>query len=172
MKQLSMWTVVCGLFLSPMAFGQEQPNQPLTGKEFVAQAFEANQAEIATSELAKDRATNPKVKEYAAKMVQDHTNNREKLLDRAKDLKVGVAAGVNNVQKKLLDQLQKNEGKEFDQAYMKAQVEAHKKTIGLYESAAKNLDNPELKQFAQESLKSLREHLEHAQEVSKSLQNE
>ena len=39
---------------------------------FVAKALEAGATEIATSELAAQKATNPAVKAFAARMVADH----------------------------------------------------------------------------------------------------
>ena len=44
-------------------------------------------------------------------------------------------------------------------------VDAHKDTVKLFEKAAKNLDDAELKKFAADTLPSLKQHLTMAQQL-------
>ena len=47
----------------------------------------------------------------------------------------------------------------------KVGVDAHKDTVKLFEKAAKNLDDAELKKFAADTLPSLKQHLTMAQQL-------
>ena len=47
----------------------------------------------------------------------------------------------------------------------KVGVDAHKDTVKLFEKAAKNLDDPELRTFAAATLPSLKHHLTMAQQL-------
>ena len=49
-------------------------------------------------------------------------------------------------------------GAEFDRAYHAAQLTAHNEAVALFERASKNLDNAELKNFATETLPTLKDH--------------
>ncbi len=68
-----------------------------------------------------------------------------------------------------LEKLQGLSGTEFDRAYVKDMVEDHRKDIEKFDQAAKNLDQPELKNFAQENLPVLREHYQMAQRAAATL---
>jgi predicted outer membrane protein len=60
-------------------------------------------------------------------------------------------------------------GAEFDRAYVNAMVRDHAETIRKFELAAQNLDDADLKRFADRTLPTLREHYAMAQELSTKL---
>ena len=60
-------------------------------------------------------------------------------------------------------------GSDFDKQYMDAQVEAHRKTVDLFEKQANRSGNAELKKFAQNTLPTLRSHLSEAEAIHRNL---
>ena len=50
----------------------------------------------------------------AQRMIDDHSKARKELMDIAKDMKIGVAAGLSKEHRELLLRLTKNDGADFD----------------------------------------------------------
>jgi putative membrane protein len=67
--------------------------------------------------------------------------------------------------KRKLDDLAKLSGREFDTAYDRAQMEAHREAVALFESYAQTGDNPDLKQWAAKTLPHLKAHLTMADQL-------
>ena len=57
----------------------------------------------------------------------------------------------------------------FDRRFVQAQVAAHQQAVQLYDRYAQGGDDQKLKQFAQEMLPTLREHLQVAEQLNTSL---
>ena len=58
------------------------------------------------------------------------------------------------------------QGQEFDRAWLYGNVAGHTKAVLMFRDAAQECQNPQLKQYAQETLPTLRQHLEHAQKIA------
>jgi putative membrane protein len=58
-------------------------------------------------------------------------------------------------------------GAAFDRAYLDAMVQHHQQDIQEFERAAQS-ENPQIRQFAERTLPTLREHLQRAQQLQQS----
>jgi putative membrane protein len=58
-------------------------------------------------------------------------------------------------------------GSEFDAAFMHCMVKDHEEAVKLFESASKNCDDKDFKTWAGNTLPTLKEHLEMAQDICK-----
>ncbi|MEJ0090933.1 MAG: DUF4142 domain-containing protein [Limisphaerales bacterium] len=56
-------------------------------------------------------------------------------------------------------------GPQFDRAFISHMITGHEKAISKFETASANLQDPELKKYANKTLPTLRKHLEMAQEL-------
>jgi len=148
------------------------PQKALDDRAFVQMAAQANLAEINLGNLALKKAASPEVKEFAQKMIQDHTMANKKLLDLANKLNLALAAATTMDPKHqmLAKKLMALQGAEFDRAYMDAMVKDHQEAIALVEAQAKGGEREELRQFAAQALPHLQEHLQLAQQVQQNLQ--
>lgn len=84
-------------------------------------------------QLAADKASSPDVKEFAQRMVKDHSQANDQLKQIA--MKKGVTlptspSAKNEVTKNKLSRLS---GDAFDQAYMSDMVKDHKKDIAAFQ---------------------------------------
>jgi putative membrane protein len=61
-------------------------------------------------------------------------------------------------QQRMQDKLAKEQGADFDKAYMSHMQDDHRKAVSLFEKQAKSGDDAELKAFAQKTLPTLQEH--------------
>lgn len=64
-----------------------------------------------------------------------------------------------------MKKLSAKHGTEFDTAYSKDMVKDQKVTVKLFETEAKSGTSPEVKEFANETLPTLRDHLKNARAV-------
>lgn len=149
-----------------LATSQAEDKLPANDTEFLIKFTSDNHAEIKFSELADTRASNPRVKEFAQRMVKDHTAAAEKLAEHAKNQKVAVAAGFEREKRDIYMNLSRLNGAEFDKAYMKQMVEDHEKGIKMLEHEARSGQDAELKKFAEELLPAIRDHLKQAREIN------
>lgn len=132
-------------------------------------AAEGGMAEVAMSELALTNASNAEVKEFAQRMVNDHTKANNELKELAGKMNVTLPAAPNAKQRATQDKLAKLNGAAFDREYMREQVKAHNETVALFEKEARAGRDSELKAWAEKTLPTLREHQRLANELSSKL---
>ena len=140
-------------------------------KGFISQAAQNGHAEIDTSKLALEKASDPKVKEFAKMMIEDHTKANEELKALASSKGVEAPDDPSLLQRgksKLM--LSTADGADFDRRYAESMgVDAHKETIELFEKAAGSAEDADVKAFAKKTLPKLQEHLKMAQQLVKGL---
>ncbi len=134
----------------------------LNANDFVIKAIESGHAEVKFSQLAKIKATDAKVKEFATMMVNDHEAANKKLLEQARGLKVGVVVGLNPDKRRLFMDLGKRSGADFDREYVRIMVEDHEKAVRMFESYSKSGAHEDLRTFAKDTLPHLKKHLKEA----------
>jgi putative membrane protein len=135
----------------------------------------ANQVDIKNGQVAKEKASNEDVKAYAHRMISDHTDVNKEAENLVK--KLNVTPKDNEISKTLksdgeknIDKLKDMSGKEFDQAYIDAEVKLHKQVIDVADTKlVPSVQNEELKALLQKVRPSLVSHLEHAQKIQESL---
>lgn len=135
-------------------------------RKFMMAAADGDMLEVEAGKLAQQKAMTEAVKQFANRMVDDHTKANEELKQVASSSGVSLPDQVSARHRKHLDKLSKLSGGEFDQAYMRMMVKDHEKAVRLYEqTAAKAADGP-VKTFAQQTLPTLQEHLKLAKDVA------
>ncbi|MBO0763704.1 MAG: DUF4142 domain-containing protein [Hyphomicrobiaceae bacterium] len=138
-----------------------QQKAPAASVAFAKKVAGANSFAIQSSELAQDRAQADEVRTFARQMIADHTKI-------GKDF--SSAVGVANIalpapeepsakQKALLAKLRSAKGPAFDKAYLAAQVTGHKEAVSVLRKYAKSGRTAEFKQFAQQTLPVVKQHL-------------
>jgi putative membrane protein len=103
-------------------------------RDFVNEAAVAGMAEVELGKLARERATDAKVKEFAGMMVRDHTAAGNKLDTIARQHSIPLPDQMDEKHRELRDRLSKLSGAEFDREYMQAMVDGHEDLVGHLES--------------------------------------
>ena len=147
------------------------PPQPLSqsDQQFLTYAAEDNQAEIALCLLAEKRADSPAVKAFARLMVDDHVQIESELAAVADAQKAKLPEGVGEDGKKTHDKLDPLDGKEFDAAFMKAQIKDHGNDIKRFAQQVSSTNNKNLRRYASETGPILSQHLALAMAVQGSV---
>jgi putative membrane protein len=142
---------------------------PMKDPEFVKKAAQSGLAEVELGQLATQKATNPEVKQFAQRMVDDHTKANEQLKQVAQQEQIKVPDTVDAKDKAKKDKLEKLSGAKFDRAYMADMVKDHKKDVSDFRSESKNAKSPAVKNFAAQTLPTLEDHLKQAQQVESTI---
>lgn len=138
--------------------------------EFAVDATDAGLFEIQVASLAKKKAYSSRVKEFADMMIDDHTKANDELRSLAS--KKGIALPdvmCEDCQKKYYDLDQKTTGEDFDKEYMDMMVKGHRDVVETFEKEAKNGNDTELTVWAQGKLPALRHHLQEAENIRQSV---
>src|SRR5215208_5864126 len=143
-----------------------QPGAPLAA-EFVTKAASSSLFEIQSSQSALQKSQNNQVRDFAQKMIDDHTKASDQLKAAAQGQNVPTTPDPEHAQ--MLQQLNGANGGDFDRRYVQLQLTGHQEAVTLFDRYAQNGDNPQLKQFAQQTLPDLREHLQMAQQLRSAL---
>ena len=120
-------------------------------------------------DLAKDvlpNATSPDVKEFAQRMIDDHSKAFDRLSELAKAEKVTLKTGMDAEHKKFAAKLAKEKaGAAYDRTYIEQMVKDHEKDRSDVEKAIKATKNIELKAFEGKELDTIKAHLKLAEEI-------
>lgn len=136
----------------------------------MAKLGQGNASEVELAKIVEPKATNTEVKEFAQRMVSDHSRAFDQLQELAKVEKVTLKGGMDAEHEKFAKQLaEKKLGAEYDRTYMKQMVKDHKKDKSDIEKALKQTKNLELKAWEAKGLETVRDHLKMAEEISAKL---
>jgi putative membrane protein len=137
--------------------------------EFVADAIQANYAEIRLAELASTKSANKEVQATAQELVSDHTNSLAKLQALATKKGISTPANEGESAKEKVNTLAKDDQSDFDKKWCDELVIKHEKTIRDFEAMQKKSDDPELKDFISSTLPELRAHLDKLSSLEKNI---
>jgi putative membrane protein len=152
--------------LTLQAAAYDTGGQQITDEQFVQKASAAGLAEVNMAKMALQNASRDDVKQFAKRVIEDHTKaNRE--LNRIADAKrFTPAASMDGAHETMATRMSRLTGADFDREYMRNQVKDHEQAVALFEAESKNGRDPQLKEFATKTLPTLREHLETAQKIA------
>lgn len=132
---------------------------------FAVAAADGGMAEVQLGQLASEKGVAADVKSFGAMMVKDHSEANNKLMTLAKEKGITLPGSLSEFEQKTKNKLQAKSGKDFDKAYVDDMIEDHEKDIKDFQNAAKNLKDPDLKTFVQNTLPVLKTHLAAIQKV-------
>lgn len=136
---------------------------------FARDAESGGIAQVRMGQLAVSKSSNPEVKQFAQRMIDDHTKADNKLQSVASKDNINLPAGMTAHEQLIYDNLSKLSGSSFDHAYMFDEVKDHQADVNEFQMEARNGSNQDLKSFAGATLPTLEEHLRLARETNKSL---
>jgi len=135
-------------------------------QKFVEMAVTSGMAEVKLGQLATKQAKSTEVKQFAQHMVEDHSKANKELAAIVEKKQLNVRREIGQAHSRLAERLSSLQGGAFDRAYMDQMVKDHEKAVRLFQDQAKNGSDPELRQFAEQTLPKLKEHLQMARKVA------
>lgn len=135
-------------------------------RAFAQKAAAAGMGEIQAAQLAQQRASSPQVKQFADRMVTDHTQANDELQQIAQQENLTLPSQPSPQDVAQTRRLRGLNGAAFDQACAQDQLRAHQQAVALFRQEANNGKDPALKGFAQQTLPILQRHLQMAQTLN------
>jgi putative membrane protein len=139
-------------------------------RTFLENAAQGSHAEIEASKMAEKKASDPEVKAFAQKMMEDHSKANQELAALAKKKGYTPPEEPSLMQKAELKALSLTDDG-FDAMYAnRIGVAAHEATLDMFKEAAENAKDPEIKEFAASKVPVLEEHLKMARALDERLE--
>jgi putative membrane protein len=141
---------------------------PTTGgdTDFVNTVAMDGMAEVELGRLAVQKAKSPEVKQFAQRMVADHSKANAELKQLASNKNITLPAEPNAQQQSEKDRLSKLSGAEFDREYMSLMSTDHDKAVAAFEAESRNGSETDVKSWATKTLPTLREHQTLAKQIA------
>ncbi|MGI9350366.1 MAG: DUF4142 domain-containing protein [Rhizobiaceae bacterium] len=158
--------VSLGVGLSPAL--AESPAE-LNDLQIAHVAYTADNIDIRYAHLALAISNNPDIREFAENMINDHTAVNEQALDLLEKLNAQPQDNFLSQQlvvnsEKLIDEMSKLRGPDFDRRYAENELAYHKAVNDLVENAfIPNIENAEVKALFETGLGIFKAHEGHAE---------
>lgn len=127
------------------------------GATFLRKAAVGGLMEVEAAKIAEKNASNIAVKDFASKMLTDHTKANTELKALAQEKKIITPDALPAEDQIHIDAMKKMKGDAFDKHYMEMMVTDHEKTIELFKLGAQNRD-ASLKNWATKTLSVIETH--------------
>ena len=135
-------------------------------RDFAQKAASGGLAEVQAAQLAEQRATSPQIKQFAQRMITDHTAANTELQQIATQANVDLPSQPTGKDATEEQKLRGLNGTAFDKAYAQGQLRDHQETVELFQKEASSGEDPALKAFAQKTLPILQQHLQMAEALN------
>jgi putative membrane protein len=152
---------------SPMN-GMNGPGQNTAmDKMFVKKALQGGMAEVQLGQLTLQKSNNDQVKQFAQRMIDDHTKLGDQMKPVAQQLGVSEPDGISKKDKKTIAKLQGLSGPAYDQAYINDMVKDHKEDLSAFQTEASSGQDQTVKDAANQGSKVIAQHLQMIQQIAK-----
>lgn len=171
MKKIHLAVMCCAAIaaamLAPVRAKAQGPSNE--DKNFLAFAAQADQDEIAVSEVAEQKATNPDVKAFAEKMVTEHRQMTASMKPFAEQWGLTPPTGPDAEHQKEIDKLNGLNGAAFDKEYMDAMVSDHTAALKKFTTEVNDTKDPTFKQAVEQGKDKVAAHKNMAYDLQKKL---
>ena len=147
----------CLLTISALALADSLNS---SDSDFLKKAAKGNLTEIDLGRLAARKAANPEVKQFANRMIRDHSKANRELMTLAASKGLNVPTSAPFSEDASAAHLKMLSGKSFDEAYVKMMVEDHKEDVADFQQESQSATDSDVKNFASKVLPVLQSHLD------------
>jgi putative membrane protein len=163
LNRLALCSAILGIFLISNARADDIS---ISDKRFLKNAAKAGTFEVEGSKLAIKKSKDAEVLKFAKMMTEDHSQAELKLKDLAAKRKVELPKEPSLIQQAKLKYLETRDGVKFDKSYSThIVVSAHEQAVELFEDAAEDAQDKDIRKFAADTLPILKKHLEEAKKI-------
>ncbi len=144
----------------PTAASTPHQHEAIAGADpatFVREAAQDGMTEVELANVALQKSSNDQVKQFAQKMLHDHSQANSELQRIAKAKGLSVPTKLAAKHEAMVKQISAKSGAQFDAAYAAAMAKDHSKAVALFKAATLNKD-PDLAAFAKKTLPTLEDH--------------
>jgi putative membrane protein len=161
--------------------GPNNPNQPDTSgqdnngnrgnvradAEFIRDVGADNTMQIELAELARDRAKNSAVRNYAERELQDHQRLQRQWINMATNNGFPLKSGMGSNHREKVEQLRKANGNNVDKTYMTLMVQQHQDEVSYWQKEGRASRSPQVRRLVNQDLPTLEQHLNEARQIAR-----
>jgi putative membrane protein len=136
-------------------------------KMFVRRALQGGMAEVQLGQLTLQKSSNDQVRQFAQRMIDDHTKLGDQMKPIAQQLGVSGPNGVSKRDKSTMARLQALSGPAYDEAYIRDMVKDHKQDLSDFQTEASSGQDQTVKDAANQGSKVIAQHLQMIQQLAK-----
>jgi len=137
---------------------------------FIKDAANDNNMEVAMGEVGARKGQNAELKSFCQQLQQDHTAANQQLQPIAQKYGVQIEMPMKGHAHHEMAKFEKEEsGAKFERDFATEMLKSHEKDIKKFEEAANNLQETDVKQYAQAMLPKLRQHFDRAATVARAV---
>ncbi len=136
-----------------------------TDRKFMMMAAQGNLLEVRLGELAFERGASPAVKKFGQRMVKDHSKAFAELKKLASKHGVTLPRDLDTKHQGEAEKFAKLKGADFDKAYAQHMLAEHQKDVAKFQREAKEVRDPGLRMWTEQTLPVLQEHLQLARKL-------
>ena len=135
----------------------------------------ANNADIAYAHIALAKAQDPRVKQFAETMINDHSAVNKAASDLITRLGVTPADNTTSLDlrdkaEEIRDELREQDGKDFDRAYLRNEIRYHEDVLEMIDKVLiPSAMNGDLRNLLTSVRPAFAAHLEHAKQLQKAV---
>jgi putative membrane protein len=160
MKLLS----IASLLFAVSAFGALHSND----RHLMVKLGRGDTSEVGLARIVEPKATDHEVREFAHRMISDHSAAFDQLREIARHEHVRLEGGMDAEHQRFAAKLRRKRlGAPYDRTYIEEMVQDHRKDRQDVREALREIRNPDLKAWAENELKTIEEHLHMAQEIER-----
>jgi putative membrane protein len=173
-RRIYVVTAIANLAIAGCAGGERQPASAsvtpsypstiarpsvggLSAADFVAASGSIDLFAIQSSELAVQRSSSARVRDYATTLINDHKGTSAQLSLAGRRLNLLPSATLAPREQAMMDELQQSAS--FDETYVHMQRETQQRALALYKSFAVSGDSPTLRPVAKAEIPIIERHL-------------
>lgn len=132
----------------------------------MVELFSMGMTEYELSKVAQQKATNPEVRAYAQRALNEHQQGEKQLRDLARTMNITLPTSMAKDGKDRLDDLQEEKpGTAFDTQYLKEMTNVNDKATEAADDLADNAPNDAVKTFARKLEESDKKHRDQAKQL-------
>jgi putative membrane protein len=160
---------------APGAGGTSTDVSALDDAQLAAVLQAINTTQVQAAQVAVNKATSPEVKRFAHQMLNVHRDMQSQANAMFRRLQLvpsdnAISNQLRSDAQNELSMLHGEHGKDFDRAYVDAQVRDHNKVLELFDRMIPNAKSPELRADLQSDRAKIETHLRDAERAQQSLE--
>jgi len=137
--------------------------------EFIRDVGADNQMQIQLAQIARDKAKNNQVRQFAERLISDHTQLQNQWSAVASRNGMSSKAGMGPRHREKIEQLQKVSGKNFDKAYMILMIQQHQDEVSYWQKEGRASQSPEVRRLVNQGLPTLEQDLAQAKQIGRNV---
>ncbi len=139
--------------------GTPQAQSAVPDALFAAAAGSGGLAELNVSQIGVQRATDPQLKQFSRRMIDDHSKLNQQMTNVVTRKGIRIPEAIDARAEFCAESLAGLSGEKFDECYAKAQLVIHMDAVAMFEAEAQRGQDPDIKALAASALPIIKEHL-------------